>query len=66
MWEGRYILSYAKALAKIFSCKLHSELAVSHLRDFDDERDQPAHLKLNIIEFHQDRYLQSQVLVFFC
>ena len=46
-WERGVVdisFDYAKALAKVFGCQLYGELVVFHLREIDDERDQPAHL----------------------
>lgn len=44
-WErGEVDISfdYAHALSKVFGCKLYGELVVFHLREIDDEHDQPA------------------------
>ena len=34
--------NHARALAKVFGCRVYGELVVFHLRDYDGEADQPA------------------------
>jgi len=72
-WErGEVDISYdyARALSKIFGCKLYGELVVFHLRGLDDERDQPVlffqvniFFKTNVCKIVYIRLLFCQSLV---